>query len=358
MNYFLPFLVFGTALVIAALGAWLALKLGPRLGLMQAPGGRRRHPRPVSRLGGQGLFAGFFAVGLALYLSGILPADANLHLPLLGVLSGTALAALAGLADDRFDLKPALQFLAQVALALLALFMDIYIGRVTLPVFGEWEIPLVIAYPLSVFWMMGMLNTVNWLDGLDGLAAGVGAIAALLFALHSLQLGQPEVALYSFALAGACLGFLLFNFYPARVFLGSSGAMALGFALAALSIIAPARVMTALLVMAIPIVDVAFQIVDRWRHGRSPLQGDRGHLHFRLADLGLPQPFIVLGYWLFCLAFAAAALLIESRLLKLATFGVLVIVVIGLLVLLSRREERNEAQRRDAKQQRHNGGAP
>ncbi|MCS6909507.1 MAG: undecaprenyl/decaprenyl-phosphate alpha-N-acetylglucosaminyl 1-phosphate transferase [Anaerolineales bacterium] len=347
----MPFLVFVSALVIAALGAWLALKLGPRLGLMQFPGGRRRHPRPISRLGGIGLFAGFFGVGATLYFSGFLPADTNLHLPLLGVLVGTALAALAGLADDRLDLKPAPQFLAQLALALFALFMDIFIGRVTLPVFGEWEIPLVIAYPLSVFWIMGMLNTVNWLDGLDGLAAGVGAIAALLFALHSLQLGQPEVALYSFALAGACLGFLLFNFHPARVFLGSSGAMALGFALAALSIIAPARVMTALLVMAIPIVDVAFQIVDRWRHGRSPLQGDRGHLHFRLADLGLPQPVIVLGYWLFCLVFAAAALLIESRLVKLATFGVLVAVVVGLLLFLSRWESRGEARREDAKQQ-------
>jgi len=337
------------ALAIAALGAWAALKLGPRLGLMQLPGGRRRHPRPVSRLGGVGLFAGFFSVGLGLYAAGQLPQDANLHLPLLGVLAGTALAVLLGLADDRFELKAAPQAVAQLALAVLALFMDIYIGRVTLPFFGEWEIPLEIAYPLSVFWIMGMMNTVNWLDGLDGLAAGVGVIAALLFALHSLQLGQPEVALYSFALAGACLGFLLFNFFPARVFLGSGGAMALGFALAALSIIAPARVMTALLVMAIPIVDVAFQIIDRWRHGRSPLQGDRGHLHFRLADLGLPQPVIVLGYWLFCLAFAAAALLIESRALKLTTFAALGLVVVVLLVILSRRENRGETQRKDAK---------
>jgi UDP-GlcNAc:undecaprenyl-phosphate GlcNAc-1-phosphate transferase len=107
--------------------------------------------------------------------------------------------------------------------------------------------------------------------------------------------------------------------------------------------------MTALLVMAIPIVDVAFQIIDRWRRGRSPVRGDRGHLHFRLADLGLPQPVIVIGYWLFCLAFAAAALLIESRELKLATFAVLGVVVVVLLVILSRRENRGETQRQDAK---------
>lgn len=344
----MPFLVFVSALLIAALGAWLALKLGPRLGLMQLPGGRRRHPQPVSRLGGLGLCAGFVVVGTGLYLAGVLPEDTNLHLPLLGVLVGSALAALAGLVDDRFELPAAPQFAVQFALAVLAICLDVYIGRVTLPLFGETEILPILAYALSVFWIMGMMNTVNWLDGLDGLAAGVGVIAALLFALHSLQLQQDEVALYSFALAGACLGFLLFNFYPARVFLGSSGALALGFALAALSIIAPARVMTALLVMAIPIVDVAFQIIDRWRHGRSPLQGDRGHLHFRLADLGLPQPVIVLGYWLFCVAFAAAALLIESRELKLATFGVLGLVVVGLLVILSRRESAGDTQRKNA----------
>lgn len=327
-------LVVAASALIAATVTALAIPLGTRLGLVQAPGGRRQHTRPLSRLGGLGLFAGFFVTGLWLYLFGPRPADQNLHLPLLGTLAGAACAALAGLTDDRFELRAAPQFAAQALTAVVAILTDVFIGEVTLPFFGRWQIPLVIAYPLTVFWVMGMLNTVNWLDGLDGLAAGVGAIAAVFFALHSQKLGQPEVALYSLALAGACLGFLVFNFHPARVFLGSAGAMTLGFALAALSIIAPARVMTALLVLLIPIVDVAFLIVDRWRRGRSPLQGDRAHLHFRLADLGASQRQIVLGYWAMCGLYGAAALLIESRELKLAAFVAIAVVVLGLLLAL------------------------
>jgi UDP-GlcNAc:undecaprenyl-phosphate GlcNAc-1-phosphate transferase len=183
---------------------------------------------------------------------------------------------------------------------------------------------------------MGMMNTVNWLDGLDGLATGVGGIAALLFALHAYSLAQHTIALYALALAGACAGFLPFNFRPARVFLGSAGAMVLGYALATLSILAPARVATALLVMVIPIADTAFQIVDRWRRGHSPLKGDRGHLHFQLVDRGLPQTRIVLAYWAFCAVFGALALLIESRIYKLVALGGLGLAVVAVLVWLRR----------------------
>lgn len=335
--------VFLIAFAVAGLGTFVFTQLGERFGWVQLPGGRRRHPRPVSRLGGLGLFAAFFGTGLGLYLLGWLPPDANLHQPLLGLLLGTAFSALVGLVDDRFELKAGPQFAAQFIAAVIAIAMDVFIGEVTLPIVNRpVTIPEIAAYPLTVLWVMGMMNTVNWLDGLDGLAAGVGAIAAMVFALHALspRINQPEVALYSLALAGACVGFLLFNFHPAKVFLGSAGAMTLGFALAGLSIIAPARVMTALLVMAIPIVDVAFQIVDRWRRGQSPTQGDRGHLHFRLADLGLSQRTIVIGYWLFCAAFAVAALLIESREQKVVAFGVLGALVVSVLVLLSRSQSK------------------
>ena len=327
----MEFVVFAIAGTLSALGTWLGMKLGERWGVVQMPGGRRRHLRPVSRLGGLGLCAGFLLTGLGLYLFAPRPADPNLHLPLAGVLAGTAFAALGGLAADRSELPAGPQFAIQAAAAVIAILTDIFIGEATLPFIGKQTIPLLLAYPLTMVWVIGMMNTVNWLDGLDGLAAGVGAIAALFFGLHSLlKLGQPETAWYSFALAGACLGFLVFNFFPARVFLGSAGALGLGYALAALSIIAPARVMTALLVLLIPIADVAFLILDRWRQGRSPLQGDRGHLHFRLADLGFSQRQIVLSYWLLCSVYGLAALLIESRELKLAAFlGIAALVTVA-----------------------------
>jgi UDP-GlcNAc:undecaprenyl-phosphate GlcNAc-1-phosphate transferase len=214
--------------------------------------------------------------------------------------------------------------------------------------FDYSEAPLVIVRPLliwliTLFWIVGMLNTVNFLDGLDGLAAGVGAIAALMFAWHSyqiaLQTGQFTVAAFPLALAGALLGFLPFNFAPARIFLGSAGAYLLGYQLATLAIIAPAKIATALLVMAVPILDVAWQIIDRLRRGQSPLRGDRGHLHFRLSDGGLPTRRIVLGYYAVSLSFGLVAILAPTPLIKLVMLVVLATAVFLLFVRLSRQTD-------------------
>ncbi len=319
--------------VIALVATPLAGRLGRRLGLVDAPGGRRHHAGLIARIGGLGLFAGFFITALGIFfISG------EQTRPLVGVLGGTLFVCLCGLADDKYQFKSGPQFAMQFGAALIAIAGTVWIQEVTLPFLGFRRFPDFITFPLTIVWVMGMMNTVNFLDGLDGLAAGVGAIAAILFAVHSLQLQQSQTALYSLALAGACLGFLLFNFSPARVFLGSAGAMTLGYALATLSILAPARVATALLVMAVPIADTAFQIYDRWRHGRSPLQGDRGHLHFRLFDLGLSQHQIVVAYWAFCAAFGVVALLIP-RIYKLPALLLLGLIVVGALRWLSTRAQ-------------------
>jgi UDP-N-acetylmuramyl pentapeptide phosphotransferase/UDP-N-acetylglucosamine-1-phosphate transferase len=169
---------------------------------------------------------------------------------------------------------------------------------------------------------MGMINTVNWLDGLDGLAAGVTAIAGLLFAVHAYSLGQTVVALFPLALAAACLGFLPFNFHPARIFMGSSGSMLLGFALASLSILAPAKVATALLVLGIPILDVVWLVIQRWRQRGNPTVAGRDHLHYRLLDLGFSQQQIVTLYYIFCAAFGVLALLVEDRVCMLVGLAV------------------------------------
>jgi UDP-GlcNAc:undecaprenyl-phosphate GlcNAc-1-phosphate transferase len=325
-------LAFLLSLAATPLASWL----GERWRLMAIPGGRRQHPQPVSRIGGLGLFVGFFGTALGLYF--FAPGDARLRLPLNGVLLGTAFVFLFGLADDKYEFKAGPQFAAQVIAAAIAIATTVFIEQVTLPFKGFTTFRWYITYPLTVMWVVGMMNTVNFLDGLDGLATGVGGIAAVLFAIHSLTLGQLEIAWYSLALAGACAGFLLFNFHPAKVFLGSGGAMTLGFALATLSILAPARVMTALLVMVIPIADTAFQVFNRWREGRSPFQGDRGHLHYRLLDLGYSQKQIVLGYWFFCAVSGALVLLIESRVYKLIALGALGVIVVGVLLALSRKQ--------------------
>jgi UDP-GlcNAc:undecaprenyl-phosphate GlcNAc-1-phosphate transferase len=193
--------------------------------------------------------------------------------------------------------------------------------------------------PLTVFWVMGMMNTVNWLDGLDGLAAGVGAILCLVLAIHMHRVGQGSVALLPLALLGALVGFLPYNVAPARIFLGSGGAYVLGYVLSGLGLIAGGRVATVLLVMGIPIVDVAWQIFDRLRHRRSPVQGDRGHLHLRLIDMGMSPRTIVLLYWGVCGMLGAVALCLTSRFYKLVALATIGLMVSGLLAWLSRQGE-------------------
>ncbi len=338
-------LVFGVSLGLAAMLTPLIGRLGKRLRIVDQPGGRRRHQGEIPRLGGVGVFIAFMvALAVATWrghlTAGYGPDDI---LRLRGLLVGSSVAAILGLADDRLDLPAAPQFVFQILLALIALATLLWLERFTLPFFGTVRLndyswgPLIYV-PLTVLWVMGMTNTVNWLDGLDGLAAGVGVILCLVLAVHMRFLAdqpQPSVALLPLALAGALLGFLPFNMPPARVFLGSAGAFFLGYALAALGLIAGGRTATVLMVMGLPIVDVAWQIFDRVRRRRSPVKGDRGHLHYRLLDVGLSKRWIVLVYWAFCALFGLLALIAApwQKLMALVGIGVIVVLV---LVSLSR----------------------
>jgi len=158
--------------------------------------------------------------------------------------------------------------------------------------------------------------------------------------VHMLRVGNYGPALLPAALLGTLLGFLPFNFSPAKIHLGS-GAITLGYLIGTLSLVAGARVATVTLVMGIPIVDVAWQILSRWRHGRSMNEGDRGHLHYRLQDLGFAQSKVVLGYWLFCALLGALTFVVSSRLYKAIAIVVLGASVMLVLGLLSRRAERH-----------------
>jgi len=327
----MPFVfVFAVSFILALGLTPLSVRVGRGLRAVDRPGGRRAHAGDVPRMGGIALFGGF-AGGAALVFALWRPDGADDLRRLTAVMAGTVFVFLFGLWDDRRELAAWPQFAAQAAAALIAIAGTVFIERFTNPVTNQLVvIPEVLPFfgwgivvAVSLFWVMGMMNTVNWLDGLDGLAAGVGFIAATLFAVHSYRLGQAEIALFPTALAGACLGFLPFNFHPARVFMGTAGAMVLGYALATLSILAPARIATALLVMGIPIVDVAWLIVSRWRRGESPACAGRDHLHHRLLDLGLDQRQIVALYYLFCLFFGGLALVVVSRLFKLIALLVL-----------------------------------
>ncbi len=329
-------LIFFTALLISFALTPLMIYLGPKLSIADAPGGRRKHQGVISRMGGVAIFAGFMVASLLIFLLDPPPAASHEQQLLIGVMVGAVYVFFYGLADDLFELPAWSQFAAQFGAAIIAIAFTIFIERINIPLRGETVFQWYVYVPLTIFWVMGMLNTVNFLDGLDGLAAGVAAIAALLFAWHAYSLGQTRVYLFPLALAGASLGFLPFNFSPAKIFMGSVGSLTLGWALASLSILAPAKVATALLVLGIPIIDVAWLIISRWRSKGSPLTPGRDHLHFRLLDAGFSQRSIVLGYYAFSLTFGLLALLVSSGIYKLIALILLIIFTLLLLWQLAK----------------------
>ncbi len=323
--------------VIALVVTPLMGKLGLRLNIVAAPGGRRQHRGVISRLGGVGLVVGFFgAIALSRVLS-IPTADPNETRRFWGLIVGGALMFVLGLIDDRYELPPGAEYVGYLLAAIVATAGLIILERFNNPFTDSTVIlPAFVYIPLTIFWMTGMTVTVNWLDGLDGLAAGVAAILALILSIHMFRSGQHSVVPQALALLGASVGFLIYNVSPARVFLGSNGSFFLGYVMGALGLIAGGRVATVLLVMGIPIVDVAWTILDRWRHGVSPFHGDRRHLHFRLQDAGISTRTIVFIYWAFCTIAGVSALVLASPLYKLVALGLLGGLTTLLLLYLSR----------------------
>lgn len=343
MQAYLPAfgLIFAIGLFVSLATAPFAQRLGQRLNLADRPGGRRQHVGVMPRLGGIAMYVGFTSAvlaTLALPQHWLPPRlDPNELTRLTGLLLGTTAIFLFGLIDDRLQLPSRPQYLAQLLSALIAIVFTIFIERINNPL-GPSQIvfPWPVVWALTIFWFTGMMNTVNWLDGLDGLAAGVSAIVAAFIAIHMIREGQYSVALLALALLGATLGFLPFNFNPAKTFMGSNGSYFLGWAVAALGIIGGAKVATVLLAMGLPILDVAWLIYNRWRHDGKPGFNGRDHLHHRLLDIGFTQRQIVLGYYAFCAAFGGLALFLESRWQKLLALGILGLAAFILLVWASK----------------------
>nr|MBN1228482.1 undecaprenyl/decaprenyl-phosphate alpha-N-acetylglucosaminyl 1-phosphate transferase [Anaerolineae bacterium] len=319
--------------------------------------GRRRHKGKISRVGGISVYLAFV---VAVILSQLFVSDSvaaeqahSLRLQIVrfdpkevirlaGLLVGSTFIFLVGLYDDWREFSPLPQYIAQLIAGGIAVAFLIIIEYFNNPFTGEQTgtFPYILTVTASLFWLGMMMNTVNWLDGLDGLAAGITAIACIvLFINAAFRLDPPQhsVALLPAALLGAVVGFLPFNFFPARVFLGSSGAFFLGYALGTLSIIGGAKMAAILMVMGLPLLDVAWQIINRLIQGKNPALGDRGHLHFRLVDIGLSQQQIVIGYYLFCSVFGGLTLLIPSRLYKLVAIGVMALISLSGFIWLSRR---------------------
>jgi UDP-GlcNAc:undecaprenyl-phosphate/decaprenyl-phosphate GlcNAc-1-phosphate transferase len=275
------------------------------LGVVDAAGGRRINRRAVPRLGGLALFLGIFV-----------PAIAFLHLgrETRGVLVGAAVAVTVGAVDDFRGLAWWEKLAGQVVAAVIPVGFGVWVDRFTFPLLGVHTLPAWLGMPLTVVWIVAIMNMVNFLDGMDGLAAGVAAIAAGTFCVIALSLDKPDPAIMSAIVLGATVGFLRHNFYPARIFMGDSGAMLLGFVLAAVSVqgllktAATVALFFPLLVLAVPIIDTSFVVVRRLKHREKVFEGDQAHLHHRFLRRGFTQRSAALYMYAWCLSLAAAAL--------------------------------------------------
>jgi UDP-GlcNAc:undecaprenyl-phosphate GlcNAc-1-phosphate transferase len=322
-----------------------AARLGLKWHIMDVPRGRHVHPHTISKFGGMALYVSFTVAVIVAQFLPVVRTDGKEIIRLVGLLMGGAFLFVFGLLDDKYEFNAIVQYLAQLMAAAVAVAFLIIIEQFNNPLTGtltpRW--PYVVTVTLTLFWLGFMMNTVNWLDGLDGLAAGVCALTALMIFIHAaFRLDQVSVSLLPLALLGAALGFLPYNFHPARVFMGTNGSLFLGYTIGVLGIIGGAKVATVLLVMGLPLLDVVWQIIRRVSTGENPTIGDRGHVHYRLLDLGLSQRQIVLGYYGFCAVFGTIALVTASRLYKLIALVVMAGVIAVGFAVLSRRARLGE----------------
>ena len=351
-------LAFVLAAALTALVVPLVRSLGLRWGLTDEPDARKQHTTPMVRLGGVGIVAGFvLALLLIWWMDGFGGLPAEKDQLIWTTLAGSLCFFVIGLADDLFALPPLPRLGGQVAVAVVVWSQGVRIGALDLPfpLFGAAPGSLVLPEALSliatVIWLVGITNAINWLDGLDGLAAGVSGIAAVGLLSVSFSLDQPAAGLLAAALAGACLGFLRHNFNPARIFMGDGGSYFLGFALAAISIVGPAKGLTSvslllpLLILSLPLADMSAVIMGRLREGRSPFYPDRRHLHHRLLRAGFSHRRTVVLIYAFTQWLAALALVVANAELRFLWLGLATAVLVA-VVVRSRRRMQQEADSR------------
>ncbi len=308
--------------------AWLSTDLlipwvtraAKRLGTFDPVDARKVHTQPIPRLGGIAIFLGVvLSVGLVeLVTPGqFFPAQG----PMRGIFAGATVVFLLGVVDDLRPLSARVKLFGQLGAAGLAWLLGCRIEFLSNPQGGLWVLGLTEGLPLlsiaiTVIWLVGISNTINLIDGLDGLAAGVSLIGGLTLAIIALETNQPMSAVIALAVVGATIGFLRYNFNPAKIFMGDGGSLFLGFVLAAISILGVLKLVTAvtlllpLLILGVPIFDTAFAIVRRLWNRRPIFSPDRGHLHHRLLSAGLSHRNAVIMIYGFSLLLAGTALVL------------------------------------------------
>ena len=284
----------GLALVVALVFSLIATPLAKwfayRVGAIDVPRGARRiHTHPIPRMGGLAIYIGFI-------LGVVFLADINTQIR--GILIGSVVIVALGAIDDIMSLRAYIKFIVQIIAAFIAVFHGVVIEILSNPFMFSDTGHLFLNYfsiPITILWIVGITNSVNLIDGLDGLAVGVSTISSIAMLIIALMVSDPNVAIIMAALTGACIGFLPYNFNPAKIFMGDTGALLLGYVLATVSIIglfkfyAVVSFAAPFLVLAVPLFDISFAFLRRLLKGQNPMSPDRGHFHHRLLDMGLSQ---------------------------------------------------------------------
>lgn len=321
------FFAFAAALAVSFAMTPIVKIFAKKVGAIDVPrDARRMHKTPIPRLGGLAIFFGFL---ISILLFGRLESQMK------SILLGAVLIVLLGVADDIHPLKPLVKLAGQVVAALIPVFSGVVVQRLMNP-FAEgryFELG-VLAMPLTVIWIVGVTNAVNMIDGLDGLAVGVSAIASITVFTIAVLVSEGYIAVTMAALAGACIGFMPYNMNPAKIFMGDTGAMFLGYILATISIQGLFKFYVGIsfaapfIILGLPIFDTTFAIVRRLLKGQSPMHADRGHVHHRLIDMGFDQKQSVSILYMLSAVLGLAAVL-------LATSGEVKIIILAIAVLAS-----------------------
>ena len=320
---------FVSAFILSVVLTLFVKKISLKLNIVDKPDNSRKlHKKKIPLLGGVGIFLSFWLViGYLVFFTDKI--GSNLHpIQLLSVFVGSLLLMIVGVVDDKYDIKPLPRLIISAVAVSIVIIGGVGLDGITNPLGGIlgldfWKINIfglgtffVMADMLVFFWILGMTHTTKILDGLDGLATGIIAIGALMifFLSSTAKFYQPDVRLVALVLAAVCLGFLIFNFYPAKIFLGESGGLFLGFILGVLAIIAGGKIATTLLVMALPILDLFLVIYKRFINKQPIFLGDRRHLHFKLVDIGLGHKKSVLILYSVAFVFGISTLVLPSKL--------------------------------------------
>ncbi|WP_417084615.1 glycosyltransferase family 4 protein [Megasphaera sp.] len=329
LQYVVPCII---ALVVSYLLTPGVKKVAIKVGAVDRPNARKVHTHVIPRLGGLAIYIGFMAAVLFCV---------PLHHELIGMLLGCTAIVAIGIWDDICNIPARVKLVGQIAAACIPVAFGIQIEWLTNPFGDILVLPEVIAVPLTIFWIIGFTNTVNLIDGLDGLAAGVAFIASISMFLLAVNLNQFLPALIIVSMAGAALGFLQYNFNPAKIFMGDTGSMLLGYTLAVSAVLglvktaATVALVVPIIALGLPILDTTFAIIRRRMSGVPIFQPDKGHLHHRLLALGMTQKQAVLIMYFVSMILGIVALFVAN--VSYQTGIVTVLVVLAVIIYSAKR---------------------